>query len=245
MKASPLNYKRNDMRIDAVKLGRIEYAKALSLQQNLLALRQQEKIGDTLLLVEHDPVLTIGSSGSASNILLPRELLKEKGIDVYEVNRGGDVTYHGPGQIVGYPVLNLKNYGSDLRAFMWRMEDVFIHLLREQYSIEAYRDEKKYTGVWVGNDKITAVGVAVRKWVSMHGFAFNVNTNLEHFRWINPCGITDRGVTSLKKILGREMDFEMLNNQVAEYFCRTFGAECCFEEKSHFLDRIKNISVEE
>jgi len=95
-------------------------------------------------------------------------------------------------------------------------------VLREQYGIEAYRDEKKYTGVWVGNDKITAIGIAVKRWVTMHGFAFNVNTDLNHFRWINPCGIMDRGVTSLQKLLNQPLDFELLNRQVAEYFCSVF-----------------------
>ena len=232
------------MKIDIVNLDRMDYAEALSLQEKLLPLRQQEKIGDTLLLVEHNPVLTIGRSGSSTNILLPRELLKSQGIDVFEVSRGGDVTYHGPGQVVGYPILNLNNYGSDLRAFMWKLEDVFVYLLKEEYSVEAFRDEKKYTGVWVGNDKITAVGVAVKRWVSMHGFAFNVNTNLEHFKWINPCGITDRGVTSLQRILGHELDFRKLNNQVMDYFCQTFGLESCVVPKAEFLKKIDQIRVE-
>ena len=195
-------------------------------------------------MVEHNPVLTIGISGSSTNILLPREFLKSQGIDVFEVNRGGDVTYHGPGQVVGYPIINLNNYGRDLRAFMWKLEDVFVYLLREEYYVEAFRDEKKYTGVWVGNDKITAVGVAVKRWVSMHGFAFNVNTNLEHFKLINPCGITDRGVTSLQRILGHELDFRKLNNQVMDYFCMTFGLEGCIVPKAEFLKKIDQIRIE-
>lgn len=213
------------MNLNIVRLGRMDYAEALAIQEKLLDLRQRDLAGDTLLLVEHPPVLTLGVRGDTANILAPVEDLKAAGVGVYKINRGGDVTYHGPGQIVGYPIMDLTGYGRDIKQFVWRVEEAFIRLLREQFEIEADREDKKYTGVWVGSEKITAIGIAVKRWVTMHGFAFNVNTDLSHFNWINPCGITDRGVTSLKKLLGRELDFNELNGAVARYFAGAFQAE--------------------
>lgn len=213
------------MVIGIIKPGRIDYAEALKVQEKLLLLRQRGKIGDMLLLLEHPPVLTIGRRGSPANICLSREELETKGVAVYDASRGGDVTYHGPGQIVGYPVMDLNGHGRDIRKFVWKIEEVFIRLLKEEYGIEAGRDEGKYTGVWVGDEKVTAIGIAVKRWVTMHGFAFNVNTDLEHFKWIVPCGITDRGVTSLQKLLGRPVDFKDANEKTAAYFCEVFGLE--------------------
>ncbi|HHW49339.1 MAG TPA: lipoyl(octanoyl) transferase LipB [Clostridiaceae bacterium] len=211
------------MRLNIVKLGKMDYSEALKIQERLLERRQKGEINDTLLLVEHPPVLTIGIRGNDSNILISREILGQNGVNIYEVNRGGDVTYHGPGQIVGYPIFDLNGHGRDVKEFVFKLENVFIELLKNEYGIEAYRQENKYTGVWVGDEKITAIGIAVKRWVTMHGFAFNVNTNLDHFKWIIPCGITDKGVTSLQKLLGHPLDFEELNDKVAEYFCKVFG----------------------
>ncbi len=213
------------MKIKIVKLGRLEYGKALAIQEKLLALRQAGKTGDILLLVEHPPVLTVGRRGEYSNILLPTEELKAAGVEIFDVNRGGDVTYHGPGQIVGYPIMDLNAYGRDIKDYVGRIEEIFIRLLKDDYGITAHVDDKKYTGVWVGNSKITAIGIAVKRWVTMHGFAFNVNTDLEHFKWINPCGITDKGVTSLKKLLGHPEDYDKLNERVIWYFTQVFGLE--------------------
>ena len=213
------------MQVKVASLGRLEYGKALAIQEKLLALRQAGKTGDILLLVEHPPVLTVGRRGEYSNILLPVEELKAAGVEIFDVNRGGDVTYHGPGQIVGYPIMDLSGYDRDIKDYVGRIEDIFIRLLKEDYGIEAQRDEKKYTGVWVGNNKITAIGIAVKRWVTMHGFAFNVNTDLSHFRWINPCGITDKGVTSLAQLLGHPEDYEKLNGRVTWYFSQVFSVE--------------------
>lgn len=212
-------------KLNIVKLGKIEYSSALEIQESILALRQRNEIEDTLLLLEHPPVLTLGKRGEYRNILLSREELLQRGVKVFEVNRGGDVTYHGPGQLVGYPVVDLKDRNKSIKDYVYKIEDVFISLLKEEYGIEARRDEREYTGVWVGNSKITAIGVAVKKWVTMHGFAFNINTSLEHFSWINPCGITDRGVTSLQKLVGHELDMESMYELVIKYFCRAFGYE--------------------
>ena len=144
---------------------------------------------------------------------------------MYEVSRGGDVTYHGPGQIVGYPVIDLKNLGRGIKDFVVAIEEVFIQLLNNEFNIPAEREEGKYTGIWIGSSKITAIGIAIKKWVSMHGFAFNINTNLDHFKWIVPCGITDREVTSLDKLTGQHNDYELLRKMTAEYFVKVFGYE--------------------
>ena len=205
-------------------LGLIDYERALAVQEKLHALRQLNKVGDCLLLLEHPPVLTVGTSGKDANVLMPEQFLLSQSVKLHHISRGGDVTYHGPGQIVGYPIMDLNLQNRDVKQFIWNLEEVFIRLLAREFNIKAYREEKKYTGVWVGNNKITAFGVAVRRWVTMHGFAFNVNTDLEHFKWINPCGILDRGVTSLKALTGKEQDFQKMNDTVIQYFCEVFDA---------------------
>ena len=210
------------MQLNVVSLGRIDYMEALDLQEKLLAMRQRGEIDNTLLLLEHPPVLTLGKRGVYSNIIVPKEELDANRISIYEVARGGDVTYHGPGQIVGYPIVDLKDLNMGVKDFVWKIEEVFIRLLKKEFDITAHREEKKYTGVWVGDEKITAIGIAVKHWVTMHGFAFNVNTELEHFKWINPCGISDKGVTSLEKLLGFSQDFGKINEMMIEYFCEIF-----------------------
>jgi lipoyl(octanoyl) transferase len=213
------------MRLNICRLGYMDYAKALAIQENLLALRQQNVVEDMLLLVEHPSVLTLGIRGKQSNILASDEELTANGVTIYRVNRGGDVTYHGLGQIVGYPIMDLKKQDRGVKQYVWNVEDVFIRLLSMEFGIVASRGERKYTGVWVDDKKITAIGIAVKHGVTMHGFAFNVNTDLEHFRWINPCGITERGVTSLQDLLGQKIDFDKANDMVAEYFAAVFNAE--------------------
>lgn len=226
------------MELIVTQLGRMDYREALALQEKLLNIRQQGRISDVLLLVEHPPVLTLGRRGKYHNILLPVDELRKRGINIYEVNRGGDVTYHGPGQLVGYPIMDLKQHGADIKSFIWNLEEVFIRLLKEQYGITADRDEKKYTGVWVENQKITAIGIAVNRWVAMHGCAFNINTNLEHFQWINPCGITDKGVTSLAQLTGSTCDFEKVTAQVVEYFAEIYEVKPVPVSKNDLLCRL-------
>lgn len=211
------------MKLVLRKLGRIEYDQALEIQEDLLAKRQEGKIPDTLLILEHPPVITLGRRGKYDNILLPLEKLAADGVKIYEVSRGGDVTYHGPGQVIGYPIVDISGHGRDIKQFVWNVEEVFIRLLDIEYGIKAHREEKKFTGVWAEDEKITAIGIAVKKWVTMHGFAFNVNTDLEHFKWINPCGLTDRGVTSVRKLLGKEIEQYQAEELVIKYFCETFG----------------------
>jgi len=213
------------MSLNIVKLGLIDYKEALDLQEKLHTLIMEKILDDTLLLLEHPPVLTLGVRGNLSNIYLSQEQLDQMGISVHEVNRGGDVTYHGPGQIVGYPIFNLTRHGKDIRDFVFKIQEVFIHLLGQEYRLDAHRESSKYTGVWVGNEKITAIGIELKHWTSKHGFAFNVNTDLSHFSWINPCGLSDRGVTSLERLTGKKQDMEHLSKLVAEYFCSVFGME--------------------
>jgi lipoyl(octanoyl) transferase len=208
--------------LDVQYLGKIGYQDALELQFSLNRKRQEGKIGDTLLLLEHYPVITRGKRGKETDILFSKEALESRGFEVYETNRGGEVTYHGPGQIVGYAIIDIAEHGKDLHLFVRNIEEVFISLLRDEYGLTARRD-RDHTGVWVENEKITAIGIAVRKWVSMHGFAFNVNTELDHFETIVPCGIRDKGVTSLAKLTGRSPDIKTVQKQVADYFRRIFG----------------------
>lgn len=231
------------MKINIVKLGEMDYPTALELQVKLVKLRQLGRIEDILLLLEHPPVITVGTSGKDSNILISEESLKSNGINVYRTNRGGDVTYHGPGQIVGYPILDLNCHGKDLHLYVRRLEEVIIRLLQEEYGIISER-KPGYPGVWVNNDKITALGTAVKSWVTMHGFAFNVNTNLEHFRWITPCGLVDKGVTSVQKILGSPQEIDLTFQYIVKHFSNVFTAQPFMIDKEIFLKEIEELSHE-
>ncbi len=213
------------MKMRIAQIGRIDYGEALSIQEKLQGLRLEGRIPDTVILQEHNSVITLGRRGRYSNILAGRDILEKEHVDIYEVTRGGDVTYHGPGQLTGYLIFDLKEHGRDLRVFVRNIQDIFIRLLKKYYGIESRSEDGIYTGVWVGRDKITAIGIAVSRWITMHGFAFNINTDLDHYRWINPCGITDRGVTSLEKITGRRQDFGAVTDMVIEEMKEVFGME--------------------
>jgi lipoyl(octanoyl) transferase len=203
-------------------LGRMAYAPALEIQQKALKLRQEKAIDDTFFLVEHPPVLTLGTRGNYDNIYLPKEKLAAEGVEIFEVERGGDVTYHGPGQIVGYPVIDLQDFPGGIRGYITAMAGALIRLLQDEFAIQAEQRFDKYSGVWVGENKIVAIGVAVKHGVTMHGFAFNVNTNLSHFDWINPCGLS-KGVTSVEKETGRPADFARVQSLVVQYLAQSFG----------------------
>lgn len=211
------------MKLKIIDLGKRDYGEVLEIQRTI----QKQIIGhekeDHLLLVEHNPVLTLGIRTEEKNILVNEQYLKEKGIDIYEVERGGDVTYHGPGQIVGYPIINLEYHKKSIRKYIIRLEEVFISLLKDEYNIDAHREEAKYTGIWVANKKITAMGVSVKKWVTMHGFAFNVNTDLSYFDLIVPCGLKERGVTSLENILGEKQDMDDVKKKLIKSFVKNMG----------------------
>ena len=184
-----------------------------------------EETTDHLIFVEHPPVFTLGKSGKEAHLLVDEKRLKEEGIDYYPVNRGGDITYHGPGQIVGYPILDLDHYFTDIHKYLRYLEDVVIKTLAE-YGLTAGRSEGE-TGVWLDAGtplarKICAMGVKASRWTTMHGFAFNINTSLKHFGLIVPCGISDKPVTSLHLELGREVDLEEVKDHLKKHFVDQF-----------------------
>ncbi len=198
------------------------YADALALQRHLAEERQHGRTDDLLLLVEHPHVLTLGARGDGgrSHILTSIEELRTRGVDIHEAGRGGDVTYHGPGQVVGYPIIDLKPDRTDVRRYVRDLEEVMIRVASD-YGIAAGRIEG-LTGVWVGREKLAAIGVRIARWVTTHGFAFNVTTDLDFFNLIVPCGIADRGVTSLARLLGRPVDRRSVEDRLAARFCEVF-----------------------
>ncbi|HKK49207.1 MAG TPA: lipoyl(octanoyl) transferase LipB [Alkalispirochaeta sp.] len=203
-------------------LGSMDYRAALNLQHTLVAQRQRGEISDTLLLVEHPPVITMGKSGVMEHVLVSPEVLSAAGATVERIERGGEATYHGPGQLVGYPILDLRAHLRSLKTFVNLLEEVFVRYLDQEFSIAAHRDDE-HRGVWVNNEKITAVGIAVQQRVTFHGFAFNVNTDLSHFDWIIPCGITDRGQTSLERLTGTPQDMSSVKEGISRTFTELFG----------------------
>ncbi|HLG42184.1 MAG TPA: lipoyl(octanoyl) transferase LipB, partial [Planctomycetota bacterium] len=184
----------------SVWLGRVGYAQSLELQRELSIARQEGRTADVLVLLEHPPVITLGKIAKASNLRMESAKYAELGIEVHQVDRGGDVTYHGPGQLVGYPIIALKEHRLDVKWYLERLEAVLVDSLAA-FGLEAHR-ESGFTGAWIGERKIAAIGVRVEKWVTRHGFALNVNTDLSAFDLIIPCGIRDRGVTSIRAELG-------------------------------------------
>jgi lipoyl(octanoyl) transferase len=181
-------------------LGTVAYADALELQQRLVEQRKSEAIPDTLLLLEHPPVITLGRAAHRSNVIAGDDYRSAAGVELFETGRGGDVTFHGPGQVVGYPIIGLAPDRCDIRRYVRDLEETMIRTAAE-FGVTAGR-VAGLTGVWVGEEKLGAIGVRISRWVTMHGFAFNVRTQLEYFDMIIPCGIQDHGVTSLEKILG-------------------------------------------
>jgi lipoate-protein ligase B len=179
------------------------------------------KVEDILLLLQHPPVMTLGRSGKVENLLASETTLQEKKIQVIFTDRGGDVTYHGPGQLVAYPILNLRLLGLSVPDYVWSLEEVVIRVLA-RFRISAGRVEK-LRGVWVGQEKIASLGVHLSRWISKHGLALNVNTDLGPFGLINPCGITDRRVTSMAQILGRSLPMEEIEKLTLGAFAEVFG----------------------
>jgi lipoyl(octanoyl) transferase len=212
------------------QLGLMDYAEALDLQQAKVAQRQAGAIPDTLLLLEHPHVYTLGRNARRENLLASVEWLTSRGAQVFETDRGGDVTYHGPGQLVGYPILDLTQHRRDISWYMRSLEEVLIRTARD-FGIETGRSPGA-PGVWVGNDKLAAMGVHLSRWVASHGFALNVNTDLRYFEWIVPCGLHNKGVTSLAKLLGRPVGMETVTAKVLEHFGAVFGLEVRTVEES-------------
>ncbi len=224
------------MNINIVDLGRMDYGAALKIQEDSVGRVLSGEQDNTFYLVEHPPVITLGRRASRENILVSDDKLASEGVELFNIKRGGDVTYHGPGQLVGYPILRLEEFGRDLHLYVHKLEEVIISLLEDEYGIHPARETGKYTGVYIGSRKITAIGIGVHKWVSSHGFAFNVNTNLDHFDWIIPCGLSDRTVTSLERETGNPVDFEMVRKQVAENFCRIFDVTPVYRDIKEIQD---------
>ncbi len=217
--------------MQVVDLGQQDYYQVWNMQKALHAKRVDGAIVDTLLLVEHNPVITLGKSGKSDNILIPETLLKEKGVDFYQIERGGDATYHGPGQLVGYPIFNIKERLAGIRSFIEKIEEVIIATL-DRFSIKADKKEKMI-GVWVGSGKICSIGIAVKKWVSFHGFALNVNTDLQYFDLIHPCGFKNIKMTSMAEILKKNVSMNAVKDRVIEGFSVVFEngiEERCLEE---------------
>jgi lipoyl(octanoyl) transferase len=208
--------------LDVRRLGIVGYPEALALQRALVEERKRGDIPDTLLLLQHPPVITLGvkGDGGRSNIVATAGRLAELAIEVHETGRGGDVTYHGPGQIVGYPIIDLKPDRCDVHRYVRDVEEVMIRVCAD-WGVTAGR-LKGLTGVWVGAEKIAAIGIRISKWVTSHGFAFNVTPNLDHFRLIVPCGISDRGVTSLERVAARPASIEAVEAAVIARFAEVF-----------------------
>ena len=199
-----------------LNLGTLGYEDALNLQVSLRDQRIAGSIPDTLILLEHPPVITVGRSGNTENVLVSDAVLLQNGIELYHTNRGGDVTYHGPGQLVGYTILDLKPYGLDLRLHLRRIEEVVIQALKA-FDIQATRVPGS-TGVWVKDEKIASIGLHIKRWVTMHGFALNLQPQLHHFSFINPCGIRDKSMTSMERLLGRPVEHRLVRKELAAAF---------------------------
>jgi lipoate-protein ligase B len=204
-------------------LGLIEYEKAYEIQTRLLEERLASRIPDALLLLEHKPVITLGKSGKLENILVSREELAKQGVSLVFIDRGGDATYHGPGQLVGYPIMDLRERERDAHIYLRNLEEVLIRTIRD-FGIESGRDST-HAGVWVDNQEIAAIGLSLRKWITMHGFALNVNTDLKQFTLINPCGFTNRRATSISELVGREVSMESIKEKLLGHFAEVFKVE--------------------
>ncbi|MCU1307473.1 MAG: lipoate-protein ligase [Acidobacteriaceae bacterium] len=241
--------------LQVLQLGTIDYATALKLQETLVELRKQRRIADTLLLLEHTPVITLGRNANSKNILDSPESLAERGVEVFEIKRGGDVTFHGPGQLVGYPLCDLRGFTPRVGAveFVRRLEEVLIRACTE-FGIDTKR-VPGLTGVWTnpeegGEKKIAAIGVHISRGITSHGFALNVTPDLESFKMIVPCGIADKSVTSMEqewggvenKTLGKKLEMEAVSHAITRQFGQVFGTQILWLES---LESLLNFSPTE
>jgi len=225
-----------------IDLGLIDYAEALALQKRVVAARKADAIEDALLVCEHLHVITQGRNGKREHLLVSEHVLRQKGMDYYETSRGGDITYHGPGQIVGYPILNLGAIRRDVVWYVRTLEEAMIHATAE-FGITAERVGGK-TGIWVraGNteEKLAAIGVHITRWVTSHGFAYNVCTDLRNFELIVPCGIPDRKATSLEKLLGRRIEVGEVALRIAKHLGELLGREMKETSKKELLEKLEH-----
>ena len=214
---SALDFRPGDRSLWVVGPVGLRYGPAWDLQKALLRARVEQEVPDVLLLVEHPPVYTIGRRGGDEHLLVGPTFLESKGAEVFHIDRGGDITFHGPGQLVGYPILDLTDHRRDVHWYLRQLEESLIRTLAE-FGIRAGRQEG-LTGVWIGDEKVAAIGIKVSRWVTMHGFALNVTTDLRYFDYIVPCGISDKRVTSMERLLGRPVSL----SEVARVYVRAFG----------------------
>ena len=225
-----------------VDLGLIGYAEAWELQKRVVASRKAGAIADVLLLCEHPPVITLGRSGKRENLLASEHVLRQKGVEFHASDRGGDITYHGPGQIVGYPILNLGAIRRDVVWYVRMLEEAMIRATAE-FGITAERVAGK-TGIWVcagsTEEKLAAIGVRISRWVTSHGFAYNVSTDLRNFDLIVPCGIADRKATSLEKLLGRSVEEKEVAPRIAKHLGELLGLEMREASKRELLEKLEH-----
>lgn len=218
-------------------LGLIDYKDAWDLQKSIHQLRTENKIDDILLLLEHPHTYTLGKTADKQNLVGDKKYLDENKISVYDIDRGGDITYHGPGQIVGYPIINLTNWKQDTHKYLRSLEEVIIKVCRE-YGLTGKRVQK-FTGVWIDERKICAIGIKVSRWITMHGFAFNVNTDLKLFNGIIPCGISDKEVTSLNRELKIEVSLTEVKEKIIHHFVNEFNyTQIELKSKNEIMDFI-------
>jgi len=225
-----------------IDLGLIGYAEAYALQQRVVAARKAGAIEDVLLLCEHPHVITQGRNGKRENLLASEHVLRQKGVEFHATNRGGDITYHGPGQLVGYPILNLGAIRRDVLWYVRTLEDAMIRATAE-FGISAERVAGK-TGIWVRTgdteEKLAAIGVHISRWVTSHGFAYNVSTDLRNFDLIVPCGIADRKATSLEKLLGRNVDAKEVAPRLAKHLGELLGLDMKEASPKELLEKLEH-----
>lgn len=207
--------------LNCVCLGLTKYNKIWQIQKSIVKSRIQSQIPDCLLITEHQPVITLGRGTDKNNLLVSTDVLEKNGIDICEIERGGDITFHGPGQTVLYPIIDLKNRGSDVRKYLRDLEQFAISAFSE-LGLQASTKEG-LTGIWINDHKVGAIGVAVSRWITYHGIAINVNVDLDYFKYINPCGITNYPVGSLSQFLTEDISVNVVNDLLVKHFAEVFG----------------------
>ncbi len=225
--------------LDIENLGIVDYKLAWDLQKDTFQARLKNEINDKLFLLEHPHTYTLGKTADKNNLVGTEKYLSENKISVYEIDRGGDITYHGPGQLVGYPIINLTDWKKDTHKYLRSLEEAII-LTCAEFGLKTGRVEG-LTGVWIEDRKIAAIGIKVSRWITMHGFAFNINTDLSLFSGIIPCGIADKAVTSLEKELGHNVEMNEVKNIFVKYFTKVFGYDK-FEmiDKKRIMNPVEN-----
>ncbi|MFB3887057.1 MAG: lipoyl(octanoyl) transferase LipB [Thermodesulfobacteriota bacterium] len=224
-----------DTRGYILNLGLVDYKKAWDLQHDLWSKRVEGALPDLLLLLEHPHVITLGRRGNRSHLIVSPEVLEAMKIPIFHVERGGDITYHGFGQMMAYPILDLKDYGYRLIRYISQLEEVILHVLRD-FGIEGRRDPSN-RGVWVDQDKIASIGVAIKRWVSFHGFALNYETDLKYFDLINPCGLVGQKMTTMSKILGTKVPREGLAERIKVHFGEIFKRNWIEKELKDLIEQ--------